>query len=85
VYLRGNLDLVRRRLAEIPGITLIEPEGTFLLWIDFRGLGLEPDDLTTFLRRGRLGNHARHRFRSTGRRLRQPEHRLPAQAPGKGT
>jgi cystathionine beta-lyase len=40
VYLRGNLDLVRRRLADIPGITLIEPEGTFLLWIDFRGLGL---------------------------------------------
>jgi cystathionine beta-lyase len=51
VYLRGNLDLVRHRLAEIPWITLIEPEGTFLLWIDFRGLGLEPDDLTAFLRK----------------------------------
>lgn len=51
VYLRGNLDLVRRRLADVPGITLIEPEGTFLLWIDFRGLGLEPDDLTAFLRK----------------------------------
>ncbi|MFC3615287.1 MalY/PatB family protein [Lutimaribacter marinistellae] len=51
VYLRGNLDLVRRRLADVPGITLIEPEGTFLLWIDFRGLGLESDDLTAFLRR----------------------------------
>ncbi|MEM8786808.1 MAG: MalY/PatB family protein [Pseudomonadota bacterium] len=49
VYLWGNLDLVRHRLAKIPGITLIEPEGTFLLWIDFRGLGLEPDDLTAFL------------------------------------
>lgn len=51
VYLQGNLNLVRRRLADLPGITLIEPEGTFLLWIDFRGLGFEPDDLTTFLRR----------------------------------
>ncbi len=50
VYLQGNLDHVRRRLADIPEITLIEPEGTFLLWIDFRGLGLEPDDLTAFLR-----------------------------------
>ena len=50
VYLRGNLDLVRRSLAEIPQIALIEPEGTFLLWIDFRGLGFEPDDLTAFLR-----------------------------------
>jgi cystathionine beta-lyase len=50
VYLRGNLDLVRRRLADIPQIALVEPEGTFLLWIDFRGLGFEPDDLTAFLR-----------------------------------
>ncbi|XXK35121.1 MalY/PatB family protein [Rhodobacteraceae bacterium nBUS_22] len=49
-YLRGNLDLVRSRLADIPDIDLIEPEGTFLLWIDFRGLGLKPDDLTAFLR-----------------------------------
>lgn len=50
MYLRGNLDLVRRRLADIPGITLIEPEGTFLVWLDFRGLGFEPDHLTAFLR-----------------------------------
>lgn len=49
-YLRGNLDLVRRSLADIPQIALIEPEGTFLLWIDFRGLGFDPDDLTAFLR-----------------------------------
>lgn len=51
VYLQGNLDLVRRRFADIPRITLIEPEGTFLLWVDFRGLSLEADDLTAFLRR----------------------------------
>ena len=49
-YLSGNLDLVRARLAEMPGVTLIEPEGTFLLWLDFRALGLAPDELTTFLR-----------------------------------
>ena len=50
IYLQGNLDLVRSRLAEIPEVNLIEPEGTFLPWLDFRGLGLEPDDLTAFLR-----------------------------------
>jgi cystathionine beta-lyase len=50
VYLQGNLKLVRRRLADVPGITLIEPEGTFLLWIDFRDLGLPPNELTSFLR-----------------------------------
>ena len=50
-YLAGNLDLVRARLYEMPGVTLIEPEGTFLLWLDFSDLGLAPDDLTHFLRR----------------------------------
>jgi cystathionine beta-lyase len=50
-YISGNLDLVRQRLATVPGISLIEPEGTFLLWVDFRGLGLEPEALSEFLRK----------------------------------
>jgi len=49
-YLENNLDLVREGLRDIPGVTLIEPEGTFLLWLDFRELGLQPDALTAFLR-----------------------------------
>ena len=49
-YLAGNVALVRDRLAQLPGVTLIEPEGTFLLWLDFRGLGLGPAELTAFLR-----------------------------------
>ena len=53
-YLHGNLDLVRTRLARIGAVELIEPEGTFLLWLDFRRLGLEPEALTAFLR-GRAG------------------------------
>jgi cystathionine beta-lyase len=28
---------------------LVEPEGTFLLWLDFRQLGLDVKDLTRFL------------------------------------
>lgn len=31
-------------------IRLIEPEGTFLLWLDLRQLGMTPEDLMTFLR-----------------------------------
>ena len=50
-YLQDNLALVRTRLANIPKVKLIEPDGTFLLWLDFRGLGLAPNDLTAFLRR----------------------------------
>ena len=49
-YLEGNIALVRERLARAPGVRLIAPEGTFLLWLDFRALGLAPTDLTTFLR-----------------------------------
>lgn len=49
-YIQGNLDLVRSQLANVRGVELIEPEGTFLLWLDFRSLGLTPDELTAFLR-----------------------------------
>ncbi len=49
-YLQSNVDLVRQHLKEIPDVELIEPEGTFLLWLDFRNTGLRPDDLTAFLR-----------------------------------
>jgi len=49
-YIRGNLDQVRLRLEEIPEVTLIEPEGTFLVWLDFRALRLANDALTAFLR-----------------------------------
>ena len=49
-YLAGNLVLVRERLAGVKGVELIEPEGTFLAWLDFRALGPEPVELTAFLR-----------------------------------
>ncbi len=50
-YLEGNVDLVRDHLDEIDTVDLIEPEGTFLLWLDLRKLGLSPDDLAAFLRK----------------------------------
>ena len=35
-YLKGNLDYVREYLKEnIPQVKLIEPEGTYLIWLDF--------------------------------------------------
>jgi cystathionine beta-lyase len=49
-YLEQNLSLVRDQLKVVPKITLVEPEGSFLVWLDFRGLNLTPDELTTFLR-----------------------------------
>lgn len=48
-YLRANVDLVREHLKDTP-VRLIEPEGTFLVWLDFNEMGLPTDDLTAFLR-----------------------------------
>ena len=49
-YISGNLSLVRSRLSKLNDVDMIEPEGTFLLWLDFRKLGLSPEPLTSFLR-----------------------------------
>jgi cystathionine beta-lyase len=45
-YLSGNLAFLRDYLAEkIPSVQLVEPEGTYLVWLDFRGLGLSDQAL----------------------------------------
>lgn len=45
-YLYENLNFVREYLKEnLPQIQLIEPEGTYLLWLDFCGLGLTEKEL----------------------------------------
>lgn len=48
-YIEQNLNLVKKRLADLPNVSLIEPEGTFLLWLDFTKLELSPHGLTKFL------------------------------------
>lgn len=46
VYLAGNLALLRRVVQdEMPGVRLVEPEGTYLAWLDCRGLGLTAQEL----------------------------------------
>ena len=50
VYLRGNLDFARAYITEnMPGVRLIEPEGTYFLWLDFRKLGLEKEELNRLI------------------------------------
>lgn len=49
-YLRGNIGLLRDCCQELlPGIELVEPQGTYLLWLDCRGLKLSVDELQDFL------------------------------------
>lgn len=45
-YLLGNLNFVREFLKEhLPKITLVEPEGTYLVWLDFRAFQLSNEEL----------------------------------------
>lgn len=45
-YLQGNLDFVREYLEKnLPQIKLVELEGTYLVWLDFRELDLCEKDL----------------------------------------
>ncbi|MDR3294238.1 MAG: pyridoxal phosphate-dependent aminotransferase [Clostridiales Family XIII bacterium] len=45
-YLLGNLNFLRGYIKEqLPGIKLIEPEGTYLAWLDCRALGLSAGEL----------------------------------------
>ncbi len=49
-YLRGNLDFMRRFLAErLPELKLVEPEGTYFAWVDFSALGLDKDALNDLI------------------------------------
>jgi cysteine-S-conjugate beta-lyase len=55
VYLDGNRRLLTALLArELPGVRYIEPEASYLAWLDCTALELGPDPVSVFLERGRL-------------------------------
>jgi cystathionine beta-lyase len=50
-YLSGNLSYLREYLStRLPSIRMIEPEATYLVLLDCRGLGLPPERLKKFMR-----------------------------------
>jgi cystathionine beta-lyase len=50
-YLKGNLNFLKGFIKEkLPQIGVIETEGTYLVWLDFRELGLEPKELEKLMR-----------------------------------
>jgi len=55
-YLAGNMVFLKTYLSEnIPKIKLIEPEGTYLAWLDCNELGISVQNLDeTFVQKGRL-------------------------------
>ena len=49
-YLNENLDFLMKYFRErIPKIKVITPEGTYLIWLDCRQLGLNTKDLNNFM------------------------------------
>lgn len=49
-YLEGNLDFLMEYLnSHIPQIKASRPEGTYLVWLDCRGLGMRQKELADFL------------------------------------
>ena len=56
-YLEGNLDFITGFLAaRLPGVKMRKPEGTYLAWLDFRGLNLGPEELNKrLLKDARVG------------------------------
>ena len=45
-YIRENISFTKKFLEErIPKVKMLEPEGTYLVWVDFRALGLSNREL----------------------------------------
>lgn len=45
-YIEGNLDAMQEYIStRLPGIRMVRPQASFLVWMDFRGLGMDHDEL----------------------------------------
>ena len=45
-YVKDNIAFTRQYVTEhLPGVAVVEQEATYLVWLDFRGLGLETEEL----------------------------------------
>lgn len=50
-YLQGNMEFFQQFASQrIPGLKVIQPQGTYLLWLDFRNCGIEHSRLGRFVR-----------------------------------
>lgn len=66
-HLDGNRSLLTALLRQhIPGAHYIEPEASYLAWIDCSDLSLGPDPAAHFLARGRVALEAGYKFGKQG-------------------
>jgi len=51
-YLEQNIRFLQKFISErIPGLKVIQPQGTYLLWLDFRECGIDQGKLLNFVRK----------------------------------
>lgn len=49
-YIYENLKTAKQFIeTELPALKVVDTEGTYLLWVDFQALGLEPEELENFI------------------------------------
>lgn len=49
-YLKGNLEYLKSFISEnIPQIKIVEPQGTYLVWLNFKKLGMDVEQLNDFI------------------------------------
>jgi cystathionine beta-lyase len=67
-YLYDNLQFVREYVKQnLPGIHLVEPQGTYLVWLDCRDLGLSRKEMEQLIvHKAKLWLDAGHIFGATG-------------------
>lgn len=79
-YLEKNILFTDQFLREeLPSVKMILPEGSFLLWLDFRATGLSHEQIQEkLLHEAKLGLNSGTDFGPEGEGLFLHEHRLPA-------
>ena len=67
-YLKESVEFLKSSFAqELPQIKLTQPEGTYLVWLDFRELGMKPKELQKFLvHKAGVGLNPGYQFGSGG-------------------
>src|SRR5690606_32505103 len=63
-YIRSNIDYVKAEIgSHLPDLEVIDPEGTYLIWIDCRKLGLSDAELKKrILEKGKLALNFGHAY-----------------------
>lgn len=67
-YISNNMDYVIAELEQLPGIHIRKPQSTYLLWIDYRELGLdEKEIMKRLLENGKLALEPGTKYGDEGR------------------